>query len=1116
MVDKAQVTIGKTSPPPRASATRTLLQRMCACGGSAGMSGECEQCHGEKLVLRRSASPPNLSPPRSSAAAPPSGAESRHLEHDFGRMRVFAAETETLPRDLIISQPGDELEREADRMAEKALRAAVSTASFAGPTVSGIGHGNLQVKRAVGPAPDVNASAPAPFGHALSGGGQPLPRPVKALFEARFEHDFSRVRVHADTRAAASARAVNALAYTVGSNVVFGTGQYAPGTNAGDRLLAHELAHVVQQDGRRFSPHPLLLRSACGHDGKAVNCKASRGRWPLSDIGDPEEITKWYGLDNRIVEMGLATNFGGTWLTQVQTPPNPVKKGLDRGYVDGLKVSTSGILKAEVVEIKSRALSEGGCARATNEANAYVNELKAIAPRVVSLSQGLAAKGGLRVPSRQKLLVPEKKILAEAGSAPADFAWLFYNSLQNRLNTTFTTGFTGMEVSTNTDGTGGVLYDAGLPVRIICTKKSKGKKKEFFGSRQLKFMVNKKGGISYGCEEKCDDEEEEKKKKKEKEVTEQKPEVKVQALEMEMEGEDEPYEKQPVYTPPEGIEEVDIIVYTTGALATIATLHQAAKLLKGKERAVAIKTAEKITKEIARRGGQDIAKRLDSHNISKLGQKAYEKQLETAAKQVDKMAQRVPKGRLAKKLGPKVGKAFLKGGARIFLVVGILMTVKDAYAMVDQISKGAELEIGFSLDETELEGDTKVEQKGIEGKPKPDVSGDVSLTDTKIDIEVQGVPKLSGTAEINTKNVTITGALKWADGDPVTVNFHMKMQNTTIILKNTGTIKGDGVVLDHAVEISDSVIEIDLPPGSVSEARSTGQPITIKGAKVKVTEVSAGGGSDLRSGSSGADKGTDPGATTDKDRDDLLKQVKGDPQLNPVFEKVLAEKGKVVTAELLRRFVALKPQMERHPDAVKKFLETFKSGGEDPFTVLEQFLKAEEDKQQKEPAKDEGAGEPKADGKEKIESTDKPKDQAEGEGKEGEAKSKTGATGATKSNDVQEVSFNQIAKQITFPTVGIGKGSSKPLKSVRVTGVWHTKIGGQARTYRFAVDIKLEEQTKTGPGYEWNAIYVFTPATGVIKSTKGDHPIQFTGGGTHKRNFGQLKSEKKTTGGKKK
>ena len=66
--------------------------------------------------------------------------------------------------------------------------------------------------------------------------------------ESRFAHDFSRVQVHADNRAAESARAVNALAYTIGKDVVFGTNQYSPNDGEGRKLLAHELTHVIQQE----------------------------------------------------------------------------------------------------------------------------------------------------------------------------------------------------------------------------------------------------------------------------------------------------------------------------------------------------------------------------------------------------------------------------------------------------------------------------------------------------------------------------------------------------------------------------------------------------------------------------------------------------------------------------------------------------------------------------------------------------------------------------------------------------------------------------------------------------------------------------------------------------
>jgi hypothetical protein len=77
--------------------------------------------------------------------------------------------------------------------------------------------------------------------------GQPLDAGTRAYFEPRYGHDFSRVRVHADQQAGETARAMDAAAYTVGSQIAFAEGRYQPGTAAGRRLLAHELAHVVQQ-----------------------------------------------------------------------------------------------------------------------------------------------------------------------------------------------------------------------------------------------------------------------------------------------------------------------------------------------------------------------------------------------------------------------------------------------------------------------------------------------------------------------------------------------------------------------------------------------------------------------------------------------------------------------------------------------------------------------------------------------------------------------------------------------------------------------------------------------------------------------------------------------------
>jgi hypothetical protein len=107
-------------------------------------------------------------------------------------------------------------------------------------------------------------AAPAIVHEVLRSPGQPVDASSRAYFEPRFGHDFSKVRTHADARAAESAAAVNAHAYTVGSDIVFGGGQHAPGTERGKRLLAHELAHVVQQNSR--PPAGTVSRKASQHD----------------------------------------------------------------------------------------------------------------------------------------------------------------------------------------------------------------------------------------------------------------------------------------------------------------------------------------------------------------------------------------------------------------------------------------------------------------------------------------------------------------------------------------------------------------------------------------------------------------------------------------------------------------------------------------------------------------------------------------------------------------------------------------------------------------------------------------------------------------------------------
>jgi hypothetical protein len=124
-----------------------------------------------------------------------------------------------------------------------------------------------------GQGPDV---APPIVHDVLHSPGRPLEPSVRKQMEERLGHDFSHVRVHTDGRAAASAEAVEAQAYTVGRSVVFGHGSYAPASSAGRALIAHELAHVVQQGGG-FPPRPLLVGAATDSAEAAADRAAAGG-----------------------------------------------------------------------------------------------------------------------------------------------------------------------------------------------------------------------------------------------------------------------------------------------------------------------------------------------------------------------------------------------------------------------------------------------------------------------------------------------------------------------------------------------------------------------------------------------------------------------------------------------------------------------------------------------------------------------------------------------------------------------------------------------------------------------------------------------------------------------
>lgn len=160
----------------------------------------------------------------------------------------------TLQAKLKISQPNDIYEQEADRVAEHVMRMPEPKMQLQPLRVTPLMQRQvpkekeeiLQAKETASQSQTITPSIESRISE-LQGGGQPLDPATRAFFELRFGQDFSEVRVHTDAKAAEVAKEVNARAFTVGKELVFGEGNYSPGMDDGQRLIAHELTHVIQQ-----------------------------------------------------------------------------------------------------------------------------------------------------------------------------------------------------------------------------------------------------------------------------------------------------------------------------------------------------------------------------------------------------------------------------------------------------------------------------------------------------------------------------------------------------------------------------------------------------------------------------------------------------------------------------------------------------------------------------------------------------------------------------------------------------------------------------------------------------------------------------------------------------
>ena len=191
-------------------------------------------------------------------------------------------------KSLLIGSTGNTLEQEADRIAESVVsgRAGGGVSSLSPVQVQRAGAGGQQSS---GPASS-GLSAPPLVNHVVERPGQSLDLGTRTFMERRFGHDFSQVRIHSDDRAAESARAMNALAYTVGTDIVFGSQQFAPQTHFGKRLLAHELTHVLQQGQQPgFIQRYDMDNAPYGDPDRDVRLREFRSR--VSSTPQPVEVT---------------------------------------------------------------------------------------------------------------------------------------------------------------------------------------------------------------------------------------------------------------------------------------------------------------------------------------------------------------------------------------------------------------------------------------------------------------------------------------------------------------------------------------------------------------------------------------------------------------------------------------------------------------------------------------------------------------------------------------------------------------------------------------------------------------------------------------------------------
>lgn len=191
---------------------------------------------------------------------------------------------------LAVSQPNDPAEQEADRTADRIMRSHAGVGSAATSCSCGTDEEDMcdecrakqtVARKAEGASPAAAPSSARKIDSVLQSPGRSLDAATRAFFEPRFGRDLSNVRIHSDAAAATSARSIQAHAYAAGDDLVFDTGRFAPETQDGRRLLAHELSHVVQK--QKGAEEPSIQRQP--NPGGSASA-ADQSETPALDAGE--------------------------------------------------------------------------------------------------------------------------------------------------------------------------------------------------------------------------------------------------------------------------------------------------------------------------------------------------------------------------------------------------------------------------------------------------------------------------------------------------------------------------------------------------------------------------------------------------------------------------------------------------------------------------------------------------------------------------------------------------------------------------------------------------------------------------------------------------------------